>query len=154
VKSVKSQLGKINDPFSSWGRGYTAAEKAAAGKAATYTPGQRAMHGLSVMNPFGGGKLSASGHLATAGYLAGTGNLPGLALQGAGMLAGAGFQKAGEALANKSVQEFVELVARGGVPAPVVQNALQRLAASKREAVSRALMALGVVVGRDQMAQQ
>lgn len=154
VKSVKSQIAKINDPFSSWGRGYTAAEKAAAAKAAKYTGGQRALHGLSVMNPFGGGKLSAAGHLAAGAANLATGNLPGLAMQAVGGVAGAGFQKAGEALANKSVREFVDLVARGGVPAPVVQNALQRLAGAKREAVSRALMALGVVVGRDQMAQQ
>ncbi len=147
VKSVKSQLGKINDPFSSWGRGFTAAEKEAAAKASRYTPSQRALHNASVLNPLGGGKLSGAGHLLTAGGLIATGNLPGLALQGAGALAGVGFQKAGEALANKSVREFVDLVARGGVPAPVVQNALQRLAKSKREAVSRALMAMSVHQG-------
>jgi hypothetical protein len=146
VKSVKSQLAKINDPFSSWGRGFTAAEKELAGKASKYTPSQRALHGASVLNPFGGGKLSAAGHLAAGAANLATGNLPGLAMQAAGGFAGAGFQKAGEALANKSVREFVDLVARGGVPAPVVQNALQRLAASKRDAVSRALMALGVGV--------
>jgi hypothetical protein len=144
VKSVKSKLAKINDPFSSWGRGFTSAEKEAAAKASKYTPAQRALHGASVLNPFGGGKLSAAGHLAAGAANLATGNLPGLALQAAGGVAGAGFQKAGEALANKSVREFVDLVARGGVPAPVVQNALQRLAHSKREAVSRALMALGV----------
>jgi hypothetical protein len=155
VKSVKSQLAKINDPFSSWGRGFTTAEKAAAAKASKYTPAQRALHGASVLNPFGGGKLSAAGHLVTAGGLAATGNLPGLALQAAGGVAGAGFQKAGEALANKSVQEFVDLVARGGVPAPVVQNALQRLAHAKREAVSRALMAAGAWgAGTQQVGQQ
>ena len=147
VKSIKSQLAKINDPFSSWGRGFTAAEKEAAAKASKYTPAQRALHGASVLNPFGGGKLSAGGHLALGGGLAATGNLPGLALQGAGMLAGAGLQKAGESLANRSVQEFVDLVARGGVPTPVVQNALQRLSYAKREAISRALMAAGVHQG-------
>jgi hypothetical protein len=155
VKSVKSQLAKINDPFSSWGRGFTAAEKEAAAKASKYTPAQRALHGASVLNPFGGGKLSAAGHLAAGAANLATGNLPGLALQAAGGVAGAGFQKAGEALANKSVQEFVDLVARGGVPAPVVQNALQRLAHAKREAVSRALMATGAWgAGTQQVGQQ
>lgn len=144
VKSVKSQIAKINDPFSSWGRGFTKAEKEAAEKAAKYTPSQRALHGLSVLNPFGGGKLSAGGHLAAGAANLATGNLPGLALQAAGGLAGAGLGKAGEALANKSVKEFVDLVARGGIPAPVVQNAMQRLAKSKREAISRALMAISV----------
>jgi hypothetical protein len=155
VKSVKSQLAKINDPFSSWGRGFTSAEKEAAAKASKYTPAQRALHGASVLNPFGGGKLSAAGHLAAGAANLATGNLPGLALQAAGGVAGAGFQKAGEALANKSVQEFVDLVARGGVPAPVVQNALQRLAHAKREAVSRALMAVGAWgAGTQQVGQQ
>jgi hypothetical protein len=155
VKSVKSQLAKINDPFSSWGRGFTVAEKEAAAKASKYTPAQRALHGASVLNPFGGGKLSAAGHLAAGAANLATGNLPGLALQAAGGVAGAGFQKAGEALANKSVREFVDLVARGGVPAPVVQNALQRLAHAKREAVSRALMAVGAWgAGTQQVGQQ
>lgn len=144
VKSVKSQLAKINDPFTSWGRGFTPAEKKLAATASRYTPGQRALHGMSVLNPFGGGKLSAAGHLAAGAANLATGNLAGLAMQGAGIFAGAGFQKAGEALANKSVKEFVDLVARGGIPEPVVQNALQLLAKSKRETITRTLMAIGV----------
>lgn len=144
VKSVKSQLAKINDPFSGWGRGFTAAEKEAAGKAARYTAPQRMLHGASVLNPAAGGKLSAAGHIALAGTNLMTGNLPALAIQAGGIGAGVGFQKAAEHLAAKSVNEFVDLVARGGVPAPVVQNALQRLSAAKRDAVSRALMAISV----------
>lgn len=142
VKSVKEQLAKINDPFRSWGRGYTDAEKAAAGKAARYTPAQRGLHGASVLNPFAGGKLSAGAHLAAGAANLATGNLPGLALQAVGAGAGVGFQKAAEHLAAKSVNEFVDLVARGGVPAPVIQNALQLLAKSKRDAISRTLMAI------------
>lgn len=151
VKSVKSQLAKINDPFASWGRGFTAAEKAAAGKAASYTPTQRALHGLSVLNPFAGGKLSAGGHLAAGAANLATGNLPGLALQALGIGAGAGFQKAGEALARKSVDEFVDLVARGGIPAPVVQNALQRMVGAKRDLITRALISAGVKIIPDKL---
>jgi hypothetical protein len=146
VKSVKSQLAKINDPFGSWGRGFTAAEKAAAAKAARYTPAQRALHGASVINPFGGGKLSAAGHIAAGAANLATGNVPGLALQGLGMGLGAGFQKAGEALANKTVREFVDIVARGGVPAPVIKNAMQLMIESKRAAIQNALFSAGVAL--------
>jgi hypothetical protein len=144
VKSVKSQIAKINDPFGSWGRGYNATEKAAAAKAARYTPAQRALHGASVLNPFGGGKLSAAGHLGAAGTFAATGNLPAIALQAVGAGVGAGLQKWGEALSKKSVQEFVDIVANGGVKPEVVKNALQRLTESKRNAITQALLRAGV----------
>lgn len=152
VKSVKSQLAKIGDPFSSWGRGFSAAEKAAAEKAARYTPAQRALHGASVLNPFGGGKLSAAGHIAAATVNASTGNIPGLLMQGAGIGMGAGFQKAGEALARKSVNEFVDMVSRGGVPAPVVKNALQLMAEGKRDAITQVLLKAGIVLNPGQLA--
>lgn len=143
VKNIKSQLSKINDPYSSWGRGFNAAEKEAAGKAAKYTPAQRALHGASVLNPFGGGKLSAGTHIAAAAFNAGTGNLPALALQAGGIGVGMGFAKAAEALAAKSVDEFVSLVANGGVPAPVAKQALLHLSPAKREAITRTLLSIG-----------
>ncbi len=144
VKSVKKQLTKINDPFTGWGRGFTADEKAAAAKAASYTPAQRALHGASVMNPLAGGKLSAAGHLMLGASNLYSGNIPGLALQALGAGAGAGLQKWGQHLAAKSVNEFVDMVARGGVPAPVVKNALARLTASKRAAIVSALQSAGI----------
>jgi hypothetical protein len=144
VKSVKSQLGKINDPFSNWGRGFNAAEKEAAGKAARYTTPQRLLHGASVLNPGGGGKLSAG--IQLAGAMAHGFNPALIAAQAAGAGAGYGFQKAGEALANKSVREFVDIVANGGVPPQVIKNAMQRLAESKRNAITQALLRAGVVV--------
>jgi hypothetical protein len=140
VKSVKSQLAKINDPFMQWGRGYTKAEKEAAAKAAKYTAGERALHGATVLNPLAGGKLSAGGHIGVGAALLATGNLPGLALQGLGGLVGYGLGKGGEALAKRSVRDFVDLVARGGVPAPQIENAVQKMAKSKQDAVRRALM--------------
>lgn len=148
VKSVKEQLAKINDPFSGWGRGFNDAEKKAAEKAAKYTGAERALHGASVLNPIGGGKLSAGAHLLTAGANIASGNLPGLVLQGAGALAGVGFQKAAHNLAAKSVNEFVDIVARGGVPAPVVKNAMQLLSEAKRSEVQRLLMSTGIALNQ------
>jgi hypothetical protein len=120
------------------GRGFTGAEKKALEKAAGFTVGQRALDTVGGLMPQG--KLGAMIQGATA---LGTGGSS-IPFQMAGMAAGYGAHKASEALASKSVREFVDLVARGGVPAPVVQNALQRLSASKRDAISRALMALSV----------
>lgn len=154
VKSVKEQLAKINDPFSGWGRGFNAAEKEAAAKAATYTPAQRALHGASVMNPFGGGKLSAAGHLGAAGVNIASGNLPGLALQAAGAGIGAGLGKAGEALANKSVKEFTDLIARGGILAPTTKNAVQRLAESKSDLIARGILGYALERARNQAPAQ
>lgn len=153
VKSVKTQLAKINDPFSSWGRGFNSAEKAAAAKAASYTPGQRALHGLSVLNPLSGGKLSAAGHTALAGANVLSGNVLGLGLQAIGGGVGFGLQKAAEHLATKSVHEFVDLVARGGVPAPVVKQSMLMLSPEKRAAISRSLLAVsGSNYGRNDTA--
>lgn len=120
------------------GRGFTGAEKKALEKATGFTAGQRALDTVGGLMPQG--RLGAMLQAATA---VGTGGAS-IPFQLGGMAAGYGAHKASEALAAKSVKEFVDLVARGGIPAPVVQNAMQRLAASKREAISRALMALSV----------
>lgn len=143
VKSVKSQLAKINDPFSSWGRGFNPAEKEAAAKAARYTPAQRMLHGASVLNPAAGGKLSAAGHIAVGLTNLGSGNLLGLGLQAAGAGVGMGLQKAAEHLAAKSVREFIDLVANGGVQAPVVKQSLLMMTPEKRDAITRSLLAIG-----------
>ena len=148
VKSVKTQLSKINDPFGGWGRGFTKAEREAAAKAASYTPAQRALHGASVMNPFGGGKLTAAGHTGLAAYNLATGNLLGLGAQAIGAGVGAGFGKAGEHLANKSVRELTELIARGGILAPTTKNAVQKLAESKRDAIARGLLSYAILNSR------
>jgi hypothetical protein len=140
VRSAKKQLSKINDPFMQWGRGFTEAEKAAAAKAAKYTFPQRAMHNLSAMNPFAGGKLNAMAGLAALGPNAFFLGLPGLALQAGAGVGGYAAGKYGEHLAKKSVNEFLDIVARGGVPAPQVENAVQKMAKSKQDAVRRALM--------------
>lgn len=142
LKSPKEQLAKINDPFRNWGRGFTDVEKAAADKAARFTPTERSLHGLTVMNPFSGGKLGMGLQVGTA--LAHGFNPVLLAGQAVGAGVGFGAQKAAQHLAKKNIEEFVSLVANGGVPPTVVQNALQLLAKSKRDAITRSLMAIGV----------
>lgn len=119
-------------------RGFTPAEMKKLGSAAGYSPGQRVAHAVGGLMPRG--RLLASIHGATA---LGTGGAS-IPLQAAGAAVGFGAQKTAEALARKSVNELVALIANGGVPPEVVQNTMQLLAKSKREALSRALMAISV----------
>ena len=86
------------------------------------------------------GRLLSSIHAATA---LGTGGMS-LPLQATGAAVGYAAQKTAEAISKRSVGELVKLIANGGVPPQVMQNAIQRLASSKREALSRALMAIAV----------
>jgi len=130
-------------------RGFNPAEKAAAERALGYGRGERLLDAASGALPLG--RLSGLAHMSLGGANLATGNVLGLAAQGGSMVVGYAAKKAAESLAAKSVNEFVDLVARGGVPAPVVKNALQLLAKSKRDAVSRALMA--VMVNRGSRAQ-
>jgi hypothetical protein len=127
-------------------RGFTPAELKAAEKASSMTPGMRTLRAVSGLLPQG--KLGGMMQMATA---AGHGFSPaGLAMQGAGMAAGYGAKKLEERLSRASVEEFVDLVSRGGIPAPVVKNAIQRLARSKRNAITRALIRTGVVLSPNQ----
>ena len=66
------------------------------------------------------------------------------ALEQSGLIAGYGAQKTAEHLAKKSVGELVRLISSGGVPQPVMKNAIQLLAETKRDALTRALMAIAV----------
>lgn len=119
-------------------RGFTKPELKALGTAAGYSTGQRVLHAASGMLPRD--KLSAG---IQGALTLGTGGAS-LPLQVAGMVAGYGAQKTAEHLSRKSVAELVNLISRGGVPAPIVQNTIQLLAKSKRDALTRALMAFGV----------
>lgn len=119
-------------------RGFSPAELKALGSAAGYSTGQRVAHAVGGLMPRG--RLLASIHGAAA---LGTGGAS-IPLQAAAATVGFTAQKAAEAISKKSVGELVELIANGGVPPQVMQNAVQLLAQSKRTALSRALMALGV----------
>jgi hypothetical protein len=123
-------------------RGFTPAEMKAAEKAASMTTGMRTVRAVSGLLPQGklGGMMqgvTAAGH----GF-----NPVGLAAQGAGMVAGYGAKKLEERLSRASVEEFVSIVANGGVPPPAIKNALQRLTESKRSAITQALLRAGVVI--------
>ena len=119
-------------------RGFTPAEMKALGSAAGYSPGQRVAHAVGGLMPRG--RLLSSIQAATA---IGTGGAS-IPLQVTGMIAGYGAQKTAEHLAKKSVGELVRLISSGGVPQPVMKNAIQLLAESKRDALTRALMAIAV----------
>ena len=138
-KRVKTLLSdKLLDPKSPMSRGWNGAEKEAIRKASTYGAGERAAHAMSGLAPQG--MLTGMAHMATA---AGTGgaSIPfQIGAAGIGYASG----KAADALARKPVIELTRLIANGGIPPAQVQNVVQRLAHSKREALSRALMALGV----------
>lgn len=119
------------------GRGFNEAEKAAARKAVLGTPTQNALRLAGKLSPQGNGLMMALGGGAAVAS-------PHMAIPA--MVAGYGAKKAAEYLSRKSVADLVRLISQGGDPASmkVVENAVQLLAKSKREALSRALMAVAV----------
>jgi len=119
-------------------RGFTSAEMKALGSAAGYSTGQRVAHAVGGLMPRG--RLLSSIQAATA---IGTGGAS-IPLQAAGAAVGFGAQKTAEQIAKKSVTDLVRLIANGGVPAPVMKNAVQLLSEAKREGLARALMAIDV----------
>lgn len=136
-RTTMGQLKKIMQSEAK-SRGFTPAEMKALGSAAGYSTGQRVAHAVGGLMPRG--RLLSSIHAATA---LGTGGMS-LPLQATGAAVGYAAQKTAEAISKRSVGELVKLIANGGVPPQVMQNAIQRLASSKREALSRALMAIAV----------
>ena len=116
-------------------RGLTQAEQAAARKAVLGSPTQNALRLAGKLSPQGNGLMLAIGG-------AGTIAAPAAAIPA--MIAGYGAKKTAEHLSRKSVAELVRLISSGGVPQPVMKNAIQLLAESKRDALTRALMAIAV----------
>lgn len=119
-------------------RGFTPAEMKALGNAAGYSTGQRVAHAVGGLMPRG--RLLSSIHAALALGTGGT-SIP---LQATGAAVGYGAQKTAEAIARKSVAELTSLIANGGVPAPVMKNAIQLLSEAKRQGLARALNAIAV----------
>lgn len=139
VGSTKKQLRTIltNKGKS---RGFSEVEMKAVEKAAGYTPTQRVLHAASGLMPRD--KLSTAVHMAAGGptaFATGGASLP---VQAGLMATGWAAQKVNESLAKKSVAELTRLIANGGIPPAEVQNLMQRLAHSKRETLSRVLMAI------------
>lgn len=152
-KRVKALLSdKLLDPRSPMSRGWNAAEKEAIQKASRFTGMERFAHAASGAAPQG--KLTGAAHMVLGSANLATGNLPGLAAQAGGAALGWTAGKVADSLAKKPVIELTRLIANGGIPPAQVQNLMQRLAHSKREALSRALMALGVYSGSQAVAQQ
>jgi hypothetical protein len=117
--------------------GMTPDELAAARRAVEGTTTQNALRQIGKLSPQGNGLMQA---LGIGGMMA----QPAIAVPA--MIAGYGSKKASEMLAQRSVDELVNLIAQGGNAASLktVENAVQLLSKAKREALSRALMAVGV----------
>lgn len=148
-KRVKALLSdKLLDPKSPMSRGWNKTEQEAIKKASTYGMGERTAHAMSGLAPQG--MLTGMGHMVTAAASGGASIPLQIAAAGAGFAAG----KVADALARKPVLELTRLIANGGIPPAQVQNVIQRLAHSKREALSRALMAIGVSAGSQAVSQQ
>lgn len=148
-KRVKALLSdKLLDPKSPMSRGWNKTEQEAIKKASTYGMGERTAHAMSGLAPQG--MLTGMGHMVTAAASGGTTIPLQIAAAGAGFASG----RVADALARKPVLELTRLIANGGIPPAQVQNLMQRLAHSKREALSRALMAIGVSQGQQAVSQQ
>lgn len=128
------------------GRGFTPAELKAAEKASSMTTGMRALRATSGLLPQG--KLGGMIHGSAALFNAGAGNLPGLGLQALGMAGGYAAKKGEAALSRKAMNVFVDLVSRGGIPAPEVKNAVQRLIEANPDNAHKLLLAAGVNLSR------
>lgn len=117
-------------------RGLTADEQAAARKAVLGSKTQNALRLAGKLSPQGNGLMLAIGG-------AGTIAAPATAIPA--MIAGYGAKKTSEYLSRKSVGELVNLIAQGGDKStiPVIKNAVQLLAESKRVALARALTVAG-----------
>ena len=99
-----------------------------------------------------GGKLAPTGIVSTAGSL-GTGyGVGGPVGAIAAPIVGMSSKLISDALTKKNVNQLVKVIAAGGDASATraAPNALQRLTQSKRDAIARALMALGVNLGATQ----
>jgi hypothetical protein len=119
-------------------RGFNKAELAQVKKSVMGTPALRTMHALGGLLPRDRLTASVHGVVALASWGASLGP------PAAGAAIGWSAQKTAEALARKSVADLTRLIANGGIPPQTAKNVLQLLAESKREALSRALMAAGI----------
>jgi hypothetical protein len=120
------------------GRGFTKDEKAAIEKVVRGTSGQNALRLAGKLSPSGNGLMAA---LGVGGAMVNP-------LIGAASLGGMGAKAVADNITQKNVQELVDIILAGSKSAAQpTKNAVQRLSESKREAISRALMAIGVHEG-------
>lgn len=119
-------------------RGFTVDEKAAVKTAVLGSPAQNALRLAGKLSPQGNGLM-----LAIQGGLTATNPYIGVPV----MLAGYVAKKSAEAMTARNADLVKKLIAAGGSKSALAapKNALQRLAESKRDAITRALFAGGLV---------
>lgn len=118
-------------------RGLTVDEKAALRKAVLGSKTQNALRLAGKLSPQGNGLMLTMG--AVGSYANPAVGIP-------AMVAGYGAKKTSEYLSRKSVGDLVNLIAHGGdaKTLPVIKNAVQLLAESKKQALAKALAVAGV----------
>jgi hypothetical protein len=117
-------------------RGFTADEKAALESVVRGTSGQNALRLAGKLSPSGSGLMAA---LGVGGAMVNP-------MIGALSLGGMGAKAAADSMTGRNVQELAKIIAAGGSRAATQAppNAVQALAQSKRDAIARALMGIGV----------
>ncbi|WP_133116170.1 hypothetical protein [Mesorhizobium wenxiniae] len=120
-------------------RGFTADEQAALEKVVRGTPGQNALRLAGKLSPSGNGLMAA---LGVGGAMVNP-------MVGIASLGGMGAKSVADSMTNRNVQQILDIIAAGGQKSATqaAPNALQRLAQSEREPLSRLLMSLGVNLG-------
>lgn len=116
------------------GRNWTPDEASAMETAIRGTPGQNALRLAGKLSPSGNGLMAA---LGVGGAMVN----PAI---GALSLGGMGAKALADRGTTENIRKVTEAVLRGGLKVPPAKNAVQRLAESKRDALVRALMAIGI----------
>ena len=129
------------------GRGFNQAEKDAIRKAVLGSKTQNALRLAGKLSPAGNGPALFFGGVSS--YAA-----PHIAIPA--MIAGYGAKKTAEHLSKRSVNQLVKLITSGADDASMaaLDDAVKLLPRAKRQALSRALMAIGVFHGNKVAAQE
>lgn len=122
-------------------RGFSDEELALAKKAVVGSETQNVLRLAGKQAP---SALNVLGHMVS-GFATGGATLP---LSAATMTGGAVSKKISEALLANNLGKFTDRVARGGPAPSAPDNALQRLAKSKRDTLVRLLMSSGIAAAR------
>jgi hypothetical protein len=153
-QSVRKQIAKIADPTRQIGRGWSPVQKEAIKSAVKTTTAQDIAHGLSSLMPRD--KLSTAVSLGTLGPAVYGGLVAGgpvgavvapLAVMTAKMGLGMAAEKWANRMAQKSIDELIHVISTGQTSKAAAQSILQKLAASKRQAVISGLARLGAGIG-------
>ena len=129
------------------GRGFNQAEKDAIRKAVLGTKTQNVLRQVGRLSPQGNTLGMVMGGMGTVAA-------PHIAIPA--MIAGYGAKKTAEHLSKRSVNQLVKLITSGADDASmaVLDDAMKLLPRAKRQALSRALMAIGVFHGNKVAAQE